>query len=187
MNLYEEIKKFKPLCSQEESDKAIMLGFILKNPNYLERENLVGHFSVSAWILNTTRSKVLMVYHNIYDSWAWVGGHADGIENLREVCLREIQEETGVQRAKFVNESIFSLEILTVNGHVRKGNYVPSHLHFNITYLVEADELEEIHSNPNENKDVKWFTIEEATIAPNEKWMTEHIYKKLIERSKLKW
>ena len=25
-----------------------------------------------------TRTKVLMCYHNIYDSWSWLGGHADG-------------------------------------------------------------------------------------------------------------
>ena len=43
-----------------------------------------------------------MIYHNIYDSWSWVGGHADQEENLIEVAMRELQEETGVQHAKLI-------------------------------------------------------------------------------------
>ena len=37
-----------------------------------------------------------------------------------------------------VSNEIFSLEILTVNGHFKKGIYVPSHLHLNVTYLVQV-------------------------------------------------
>ena len=38
-----------------------------------------------------------MVYHNIYDSWSWIGGHADGEEDLASVALRELKEETGIE------------------------------------------------------------------------------------------
>ena len=34
-----------------------------------------------------------MIYHNIYNSWAWTGGHADGNENLVEVALKEAEEQ----------------------------------------------------------------------------------------------
>ena len=34
-----------------------------------------------------------MIYHNIYDSWAWVGGHADGDEDLVHVVKKEIEEQ----------------------------------------------------------------------------------------------
>ena len=37
-----------------------------------------------------------MVYHNIYDSWSWLGGHADGETDLLAVALREVKEETGL-------------------------------------------------------------------------------------------
>jgi len=59
---------------------------------------------------------------------------------------------------------------------------VPSHLHFNVTYLAEADEAEELTVNEAENKAVKWWTFEEALKASTEPWMVEHVYKKLIEK-----
>lgn len=184
MSLREEILKYIPTCEQEEYDKQVMLDFLDNNPDHLLRDNLIAHFTASIWTVNKERTKTLMAYHNIYDSWAWLGGHADGEEDLKEVALRELQEETGVAHARLVSEDILSLETLTVNGHIKKGRYVPSHLHLNVTYLAEADEDEELVVKEDENQAVKWFTFEEALKASKEPWMVERIYKKLVERCK---
>lgn len=180
MNIFQKIQEYIPKNEQEERDKKVMLSFIKENDDYLERSNEVAHFTASAWIVNKKRDKVLMIYHNIYDSWSWTGGHADGVENLAEVALREVQEETGVKSAKLVSENILSIEILTVDGHIKKGKYVSSHLHMNVTYLIEANEQDELFVKPDENSGVRWCTLQEAVELPNEKWMVEHIYKKLL-------
>lgn len=99
------------------------------------------------------------------------------------VAMRELQEETGVKNAILLGEEIFSLETLVVEGHRKRGIYVPSHLHFNVTYLAEADENERLIINEEENKGVKWFTFEEALVSSSEPWMVERIYRKLIEKS----
>ena len=182
MSLFQEIKNYEPLNEQEARDKEVMLKYILNNENCLMRENLIAHFTVSLWTVNKARTKTLMVYHNIYQSWSWIGGHADGIEDLCSVAMREIQEETGVSNASLVSRDIFSLEILTVDGHIKKGVYVPSHLHLNVTYLAEADENEKLVVNEEENQAVKWWTFEEALKASTEPWFVENVYKKLIER-----
>lgn len=184
MSLREEILKYIPTCEQEEYDKQVMLDFLDNNPDHLLRDNLIAHFTASIWTVNKERTKTLMAYHNIYDSWAWLGGHADGEEDLKEVALRELQEETGVAHARLVSEDILSLETLTVNSHIKKGRYVPSHLHLNVTYLAEADENEELVVNEDENQAVRWFTFEEALKASKEPWMVERVYKKLVEKSK---
>ena len=124
-----------------------------------------------------------MLYHNIYNSWSWIGGHADGIEDLCSVAMRELQEETGGAHATLVSKNIFSLESLTVDGHVKKGVYIPSHLHLNVTYLAETDESEALIVNEEENKAVKWFTFEDSLKASTEPWFVEHIYKKLIDKN----
>ena len=81
-----------------------------------------------------------MVYHNIYDSWSWLGGTwRMERRDLLAVALREVKEEAGISYVRPVSEEIFSLESLTVDGHVKKGKYVSSHLHLNVTYLLEAD------------------------------------------------
>lgn len=182
MSLFDEIQRYTPANEQEERDRKIMLEYIQNNPDYLLRENQIAHFTASMWTVNKERTKVLMVYHNIYDSWSWTGGHADGIEDLCSVALRELQEETGVGHASLVSRDIFSLEILTVNGHIKRGMYVPCHLHLNVTYLAEADEKEVLSMKEDENQGVKWFTLEEALSVPTEIWMVENIYKKLVEK-----
>ena len=151
MSLLEAIKIYKPANDQEARDKEQMLQFMKQNHDCLERTNQIAHFTASMWTVNRERTKTLMVYHNLYDSWSWIGGHADGIEDLCEVAMRELKEETGVKHARLVSKDIFSLETLTVNGHMKKGSYVPSHLHFNVTYMAEAEESEVLIVQEEEN------------------------------------
>lgn len=182
MDLFEAIKSYQPVNEQEAQDKEVMLRYMTSCDNYLERENKIAHFTASIWTVNKARTKTLMAYHNIYDSWAWIGGHADGEADLSKVALRELEEETGVRGASLVSTDIFSLEVLTVDGHIKKGSYVPSHLHLNVTYLAEADESEELIVNKAENQAVQWWTFEDALNASKEPWFVERIYKKLIAK-----
>ena len=180
--LTEAIRAFRPENEQEEADKKGILAFLAANENAFTRDNTIAHMTASAWVVNHDRTKVLMVYHKIYDSWSWTGGHADGEEDLLAVALREVTEETGVSSVTPVSKDIFSLEILTVDGHEKHGSYVPSHLHMNVTYLLEADEEEPLTVCEVENKGVAWFGLDEALSASSEPWFVQRIYRKLNEK-----
>lgn len=182
--LIDQIEKYKPYNEQEERDKILILDWIRNNENAFSRENTVAHMTASAWVVNKDRSKVLMVYHNIYNSWSWLGGHADGETDLLAVAIREVKEEAGILNVHPVSEEIFSLESLTVDGHVKKGKYVSSHLHFNITYLLEADSEEAVSIKADENSGVAWFTSEEALKKSTEPWFVERVYTKLLEKTR---
>ena len=182
--LLNQIEHYKPFNEQEEMDQQLILDWIQNNPNAFSRENRVAHMTASAWVVNKDRSKVLMVYHNIYHSWSWLGGHADGETDLLAVALREVREEAGISHVQPVSEEIFSLESLTVDGHVKKGKYVSSHLHLNVTYLLEADSEEAVCIKADENSGVAWFSPEEALKKSTEPWFVENIYSKLIEKIK---
>ena len=182
MEIYEQIKAYRPWNEQERQDQVLILDFLRKNPDAFYRTNLLAHMTASAWVVNPQRSKVLMVYHRLYDSWSWAGGHADGEEDLLAVALREVREETGVQRLRPVTEEIYSLEVLTVDGHEKRGQYVPSHLHLNLTYLLEAEEEQPLRVCEAENSGVAWFSLADALAASTEPWFIERIYKKLNEK-----
>lgn len=184
MGIYEQIKAYRPWNEQERQDQAVILAFLERNPDAFYRSNLLAHMTASAWVVNPQRSKVLMVYHRLYDSWSWAGGHADGEEDLLAVALREVREETGVQRLRPVTEEIYSLEVLTVDGHEKRGQYVPSHLHLNLTYLLEAAEEQPLRICEAENSGVAWFSLADALAASTEPWFVERIYKKLNEKLK---
>ena len=94
--LIDAIEKYRPYNEQEEMDKPLILNWIKNEKDAFLRENKIAHITASAWVVNKDRSKVLMVYHNIYHSWSWLGGHADGETDLLSVAIREVKEEAGI-------------------------------------------------------------------------------------------
>jgi len=181
MNLRDAILAYSPACEQEAQDRRMMLNYLSMFDNLLTRENEIAHFTASAWVTNPAHDKVLMLYHNIYNSWAWPGGHADGEADLLKVALKEVQEETGIADVRPAQAESISLEILTVDAHFKRGHYVVPHLHLNLTYLLEADDGQALRSKPDENSAVRWFRPEEAVAASTEPEM-QVIYRKLNQK-----
>ena len=182
MDIIESIENYRPYNEQEQKDKEVILNCLKTQEDIFFRENRLAHMTASAWVVNPQKTKVLMVYHNIYNSWSWLGGHADGERDLLKVAMKEVREESGVKRLRPVSDSIYSLEVLTVDGHVKKGEYVSSHLHLNVTYLLEAKEEEELQVKDDENSNVAWFEKEKAIEASTEPWFQECIYRKLNDK-----
>ena len=183
MSLKERIENYLPYNIEEQKDKELILKYMDILDDVLTRKNEIGHFTSSCWIVNKEKTKVLMVYHNIYDSWSWVGGHADGDDDLLHVSLKEASEETGLKNVIPLSKDIFSLEVLGVDGHMKKGGYISTHIHLNITYLLCANENDITHIKEDENSDVKWFELEEAIKASSEPHMKK-IYNKLNNKLK---
>lgn len=184
MELRKQIEKYRPFNEQEENDREMMLEYIDTFDDVLTRENRMCHFTASNWIVNREKTKVLMIHHNIYNSWAWTGGHADGDADLLHVALKEAEEETGLKNLKVLSDGIFGVQILTVDSHIKRGKYIPSHLHLDCCFLLEADENEITKIKADENSGVKWIEIDKATEITNENKMIP-IYNKLNEKLKL--
>lgn len=242
MALYQDIASYHPFNEQEAADRHLMLRALKTNRFCFDRKSQ-AHFTCSAWVVNPEKTQTIMVFHNIYNSWSWIGGHADGCSDLAAVALRELREETGVEHARIVspwecvdrpsrrpnadkkakastneisNEMVsangisnemasakeipnevvnasapsptsplFSLEVLTVDGHEKNNRYISSHLHLNVTYLVEVDPSEALRIKPDENSGVKWVSLDQVLNMSDEPWIRERIYAKLLAKLNL--
>lgn len=61
---------------------------------------------------------------------------------------------------------------------------MPGHLHFNLTFLAEADENGTLTVQEEENSAVQWWSFEDVIKVSTEPGVIENVYKKLIERSR---
>lgn len=185
MNYLDDIKKLEPINEQEVNDKRLILNFINKNDNVLYRENEYAHITSSGLIFNKSLDKILMVHHNIYKTWSWTGGHADGEEDLLKVAIKEAKEETGLEEIGILYDDMIAIDILPVVPHIKKGKFVSGHLHFCASYALVADENSSIKAKLDENSGVKWIKIDELEKYSNEPYLIgiyRKIHKKVLAR-----
>lgn len=133
--------------------------FISLHEDCFHSELLPGHVTGSAWVVNQTRDKALMLHHKKQNQWFQPGGHADRDADIRRVALRETSEESGLdpEHIHLVSEQIFDVDIHTIPA----SQYGPRHDHYDIRFLLEVDDRVEIPGN-DESHDIVWVPLHQA-------------------------
>ena len=177
------IRTFIPRDAREAAEQKEILDMIaLLGDRILTRDCEFAHMTASSIIVNPDRTKTLMAFHRIYNSWAWTGGHADGESDFEAIALREAQEETGITGLKRIGAGIASMEILPVWTHVKRGKQIGTHLHLNVSYLFEADDSLPLRVAKDENSAVGWINVDDLENSVSEPPMIP-IYKRLLQRA----
>ncbi len=180
-DLRRDLENYRPCCEQEQRDRELMLLCMDRFDDVLTRNNPVCHFTASNWIVNRERTKVLMAWHNLYQSWAWTGGHADGEARLQLVARREAEEETGITGLELLCPGIYTIQVIGVQSHIKGGKFVSWHLHLDCCYLWQAEEAAPLRAKTDENRDVGWIALDRVAEMSSEPEMLP-IYEKLNRR-----
>ncbi|MEO7988199.1 MAG: NUDIX hydrolase [Chryseolinea sp.] len=152
------LKQLESYSSTYNEESVFKNQFIelLQHPDAFQRTHLPGHITGSAWIVDASKSKALLIHHAKLNRWLQPGGHADGDENVLRVALREAGEETGVKEYKILSDGIFDLDIHPIPN--RKD--FSEHLHYDIRYLVQANTVDELILS-DESFNVAWINFDE--------------------------
>lgn len=177
----ELIENYKPINMQEEKNKEVILEYLSYFDNLLTRDNNFAHFTSSAFIVNQDYTKVLMAYHNIYKSYAWLGGHMDGVKDPLKVAIKEAEEESSITNLELITNDIISLDVIEVVGHFKRNKWITPHVHSNVTYLFKANDNDFIKEKLDENSSVKWLPIANIDDFVSEENMLV-IYHKIIDK-----
>ncbi|MEM7275900.1 MAG: NUDIX domain-containing protein [Actinomycetota bacterium] len=131
-------------------------------PSALYRECLAGHLTGSAFVVDATGTRTLLLHHGKLGLWLQPGGHADGDGNLAAVALREAEEETGIEGLRVVVPAI-DIDIHAIPA--RPGE--PAHLHHDLRFLVLAPP-DAVVTISDESRDARWATVDDPDIAGSE-------------------
>lgn len=149
--------------------------FITENPRCCLRENIQGHVTGSALVINSDFSKVLLTYHAKLKKWLQLGGHADGNHVVHEVAMQEAVEESGITKLSFVDllkfpsvlENKETIVPFDLDVHfIPKRASEAGHFHYDFRYLLRAEE--EDYTVSAESLDLKWIPIVEVGQYTNE-------------------
>lgn len=153
-SLLQRLENYQPSTQEETLFKEQMIKFIRQNPACFERSLLIGHITGSAWIVDKSRQFTLLTHHRKLDKWFQTGGHCDGDSDVMNVAMKEALEETGLSDIQMISSNIFDIDIHEIPE--RKG--VPTHLHYDVRFLLEADMNEPLIIS-SESSDLAWVEL----------------------------
>ncbi len=121
------------------------------------RQTLEWHFTGSIVVVNKDFSKTLLMHHK--KLWIWMNfwWHADWESDLKNVAIRELEEEWGI---KIQKENL--LNIIDLDLHIiPERKQEPEHYHYDIKFIVAIDDNTNFEKQEKDVNDIKWFSINE--------------------------
>jgi 8-oxo-dGTP pyrophosphatase MutT (NUDIX family) len=155
-HLLAQLDAHRAADEKEARDVAFIRAFVARHPDDAHlRSQPEGHLTGSGFVLDASRSRVLLLHHRKLGRWLQPGGHGEGETDPREIALREIEEETGLRRAELT--AVPDARILDIDVHeipARPGE--PAHAHLDLRYGFAAD----VGAAPRvsvESRELRWF------------------------------
>lgn len=161
------LKNHRPFDPEEARHRVLTMAALQTYPLiYLREFSTPGHICSSAIVSNMDDTRVLLNGHALDGVFMNFGGHADGDENLFHVSQKELFEESGITNFE-CSGVLFDIDVHYVRPHIRKGEQVPEHVHFDFSWHYRVpDDVQWTLSD--ESTDIRWFDLPEAMQIQND-------------------
>lgn len=171
-SLQELLNRYVPNYSEEKEYKEEILQFIHKHPNCFDRILKNGHITASAWLLDKTGKKALLMHHKKLDKWLQLGGHCDGTCDVLSVAIKEAQEESGIQNIVPVSVDIFDIDV----HKIPEKNHEKEHIHYDIRFLLQVTSDEIVVQNLESNE-LRWVSMDLTSLPTKERSIVRMVQK----------
>lgn len=129
--------------------------FVRRYDDFHSRNQLAGHLTGSAWIIDEERSHALLTYHGKFDCWVQLGGHVEDDADMLSASWREAREESGLVEVHPLSASIFDVDVHAIPANPKE----PAHFHYDIRFLFTADRSLPLVVS-SESKDLAWVELD---------------------------
>lgn len=154
-----EVQQLISKYPYNDTNKELTLLFLGASDDFWSKNNLTGQLTASCWVIDQSRTKALLTHHLKLNDWFQLGGHIEASDKtILEACIRELKEESGLTQFKLLSSKIFDIDVHKIPLS-KKG--IPEHFHFDLRFLFEANENEEIKFDISESNEVAWKSFEE--------------------------
>ena len=172
--LLNKLRNYHPYDQRERDMHETLIRFVETERDCFERDLKIGHITGSAWVIDRTRTLVLLTHHLKLDRWLQLGGHADGDADIRRVALREAREESGLEDIHPLSEAIFDIDVHPIPAR----GVEPRHFHYDVRFLLEADAAAPLVIS-RESKDLAWVALSDIAQITTEPSITRMAAKSL--------
>lgn len=114
-----------------------------------------GHVTASAFVVDRTRTRLLLIHHGKLRLWLQPGGHVDPGEDVPAAAIREVHEETGVVGVP-IDTGVFDVDVHPIPASDGR----PRHNHYDVRFLLEASSEDLVDSD--EVLGVRWVPFDEV-------------------------
>lgn len=156
------IDRYAKRYPEEAATSERIKRFVMDHEDCFYREQLSGHITGSAWIVNATADRALLTHHKKLNIWVQLGGHADGDNQIERVAAREAEEESGLTDLALVSEEIFDIDIHEIPARKQE----PAHFHYDCRFLLQATSTNYVVSD--ESHDLGWIALNDMSQYTNE-------------------
>ena len=145
----EQVRSVPPGDDALERDRLLLVDLLAHHEDIAYRTARPGHLTGSAFVVDATAERCLLLFHRKLQRWLQPGGHADGNTNLVSVALREASEESGIEGLAIWSDPI-DLDIHRVAPPAED-----AHLHLDLRFLVRAPRGAQLKGN-DESEAIRW-------------------------------
>jgi 8-oxo-dGTP pyrophosphatase MutT (NUDIX family) len=144
-----ELERFAPTPDEVDSVAAVAELISVEGDVMSADFYAPGHVTASAFVVDQSHRRLLLIHHGKLRTWLQPGGHVDPGEDVLHAAIREVEEETGVVGVP-VLDRIFDVDVHAIPPSGER----PAHTHFDIRFLLEAQGERLFESD--EVLDVRW-------------------------------